>query len=405
MNLSFFITSRFINSQRKSKLISSVSSITIAGIATGIVVVILALTILDGFQNVIAEKISSFNTQIKVIGFGNRNLENPDFVISKIKKSFSNEVRLIEPFTFKLAIAKSKKFTDGINLTGITQNYFHHSLSKYLINNKNDSFDVEKIYLGKILASKLKVNKGDLITIFSLRNNQPPSLDNPPAIEQFAIAGIYETGIAEYDDGNAFIDYEISQKLFGMENECSGFNIEINKNVDPNLFANQLQDYLGYPFYVRTIYQVHQNIFTWIELQKKPIPIVLGLINIVALFNIIGTLLMIVLEKTNQIGILRAQGLSRKKIIFIFWAHSNYFILWGLFWGNLISLVFSLLQKYFNIIQLPSKVYFVTSVPISIELKNYLFVSLITIVVAYLSAIVPAFIASKIKPITALKFD
>jgi lipoprotein-releasing system permease protein len=405
MNLSFFITSRFIDSQRKSKLISSVSSITIAGIAIGIVVVILALTILDGFQNVIAEKISSFNSQIKVTGFGNRNLEQPEFVLSKIKENFKNEVRLVEPFTFKLAIAKSKKFTDGINLTGITQNYFHHSLSKYLVKSKNDSFEVGKIYLGKILASKLKVNKGDLITIFSLRNNRPPSIDNPPAIEQFTISGIYETGIAEYDDGNAFIDYEISQKLFGMENECSGFNIEINKNIDPNLFANKLQDFLGYPFYVRTIYQVHQNIFTWIELQKKPIPIVLGLIIIVALFNIIGTLLMIVLEKTNQIGILRAQGLSRKKIIFIFWAHSNYFILWGLVWGNLISLAFSLLQKYFNIIQLPSKVYFVTSVPISIELKNYLLVSLITIVVAYLSAIVPAFIASKIKPITALKFD
>lgn len=405
MNLSFFITSRFIDSQRKSKLISSVSSITIAGIVVGIIVVNIALTILDGFQNVIAEKISSFNSQIKVTGFGNRNLDQPDLVISKIEKNFYTGINLIEPFTFKLAIAKSKKFTDGINLSGITRNYFYHSLSKYLSNVKSDSFDPGKIYLGKILASRLKVSEGDLITIFCLRNNRPPSVENPPTIEQFTIGGIYETGIADYDDGNAFIDYKISQKLFGMEEQCSGFNIEINKSTNPNLFAGKLQDYLGYPFYVRTIYQVHQNIFTWIELQKKPIPIVLGLIIIVALFNIIGTLLMIVLEKTNQVGILRTQGLSRKKIILIFWTHSNYFIFWGLLWGNIISLVFSLLQKYFNIIQLPSKVYFVTSVPISIHIKNYLLVNVITILVAYLSASIPAIIASKIKPITALKFD
>ncbi|MEW6006392.1 MAG: FtsX-like permease family protein [Stygiobacter sp.] len=404
MRLSFFISNRFTKSQKKSKLISSVSTITISGIALGLIVVLLALSILDGFEKVISEKISTFNSQIKVTGFGNRNLENPDFVSLKIKNEFKNKIKFVDPFTFKLAIIKSKKFTDGVNLTGITETYFNRSLKKYLINAIKHYDDEKGIYVGKILSQKLKIKVGDKVTIFSLRNNQPPTLENPPAIEQFIVCGIYETGIAEYDDENAFIEFSLSQKLFGMENQFSGFNIEI-KNTDPNVFTNILQDYLGYPFYVRTIYQIHQNIFTWIELQKKPIPIILGLIIIVALFNIVGTLLMIVLDKTNQIGILRSIGLSKKNIIAIFLFNSNFFIYRGLIFGNLIALILSLLQKYFHIISLPSKVYFVTSVPIHINLLNYLFVSLITIVVAYLSALVPSFVATKIKPITALKFD
>lgn len=403
MNLSFFISKRFIKSQKKSKLISSVSAITIGGIALGLIVVLLALSILDGFEKVIGEKISNFNSQIKVTGFGNRNLDDPYYVTSKIKNQFNDKVKFIDPFTFKLAILKSKRLTDGVNLTGITETYFKRTLKKYLSDSASN-VNENSIYVGKILSQKLKIKVGDKVTIFSLRNNKPPTIDNPPAIEQFIVCGIYETGIAEYDDGNVFVDFSLSQKLFGMENQFSGLNIEI-KNSDPVVFANLLQDFLGYPFYVRTIYQIHQNIFTWIELQKKPIPIILGLIIIVALFNIVGTLLMIVLDKTNEIGILRSIGLSKKKILVIFLMNSNYFIYRGLLIGNLTALILSLFQKYFKIISLPSKVYFVTSVPIHINIFNYLVVSLVTIVVAYISALVPSLIATRIKPITALKFD
>ncbi|MCX7876718.1 MAG: FtsX-like permease family protein [Melioribacteraceae bacterium] len=404
MKLSLFISSRFIKSQKESKLISSVSFITISGIALGLIVVLLALSILDGFEKVISEKISNFNSQIKVTGFGNRNLNNPETVISNIQKKFKDEINLIEPFTYKLVIIKSKKITDGINLTGLTKKYFNHSIEKYLIEKSKNENEFNSIYVGKILSEKLKIKIDDKVTVFSLRNNKPPTIDNPPAIEQFIVKGIYETGIAVYDDGNAIIDFNLSQKLFGMENEFSGLNIEI-KNSDPNNFAVNLQDFLDYPFYVRTIYQVHQNIFTWIELQKKPIPIILGLIIIVALFNIVGTLLMVVLDKTNQIGILQSMGLSKKKLISIFILNSNYFIYRGLLIGNLVALILSVLQKYFNIISLPSKVYFVTSVPVSINLINYLIVNLITILVAFLSAFIPAYISTKIKPINAVRFN
>ena len=137
----------------------------------------------------------------------------------------------------------------------------------------------------------------DEITVFGLRNDQAPSMDNPPSIVQFRVAGIYESGLSEYDDLNAFINISTAQNMFGMGSLISGYNIKVKDIGKLKTLSDELQDFLGYPYYVRTIFQVHQNIFTWLDLQKKPIPIVLGLIIFVAVFNIVGTLLMLVLER------------------------------------------------------------------------------------------------------------
>ena len=407
MQLLLFLTRKFLKSKKDSRLISSVSKITIGGISVGIAVVIMALTILDGFENVVARKIAEFNSQVKITGFGNRDLPDPEYVSSKIKETFGNEITSVEPFASKLAIIKSKKITDGINLTGITDSFSNTSFKKFLIRGSQilDDKSGNKILIGKVLAQRLRLKLNDRITIFCLRGNQPPTRENPPSIEQFFVSGIYETGISEYDDGNAFITLQKSRELFGMKGTVSGFSVGIRNLNKTNKISGELQDYLGYPFYVRTIYQVHQNIFTWIELQKKPIPIVLGLIIIVAVFNIVGTMLMVVLERTNSIGILRSLGTERKFIIQSFIANSIYLIFWGLLFGNLLAFVFSLLQKEFNIISLPDKIYFVTSVPISIDVNNYLLVSGITVIVSLISSLLPAIAASKINPINALRFN
>jgi lipoprotein-releasing system permease protein len=174
-------------------------------------------------------------------------------------------------------------------------------------------------------------------------------------------------------------------------------------NIDK--IAQNIQDMFGYPYYVRTIFQIHQNIFTWLELQKKPIPIILGLIIFVAVFNVISTLLMIVLERTGAIGILRSLGANKKLIVKIFLFHGLYLSLIGIAIGTLVSLVFSLLQINYGIISLPGSVYFVTKVPIAINLENYLIVTLVTLVISFLASLLPSFAASRINPITAIKFD
>src|SRR3989339_798481 len=393
---------RFLNSNRKSGLVSSVSKITIGGIAIGITVVILALTILDGFESVISDKINEFNAQIKITGFGNRNLPASEYIAKKVTEDFKKDISSVDPFASKLAIIKSPKVTDGITLTGVSTQFASNSFNKFLVDGTIFSSEPtdKEVLIGKNLAQKMGILKGDRITIFCLRGNAPPSLENPPAIEQFSV-----TGISEYDDWNAFINLKSAQELFGMSDEVSGFNISINYPLKLSVISSRLQDYLGYPFYVRSIYQVHQNIFTWIELQKKPIPIVLGLIIIVAVFNIIGSLLMIVLEKTNAIGILKSLGAMNRHISRIFVYQGIFLAMIGIILGNILAYSLMSLQLRYNIISLPSSVYFTSTVPIILTSKIFIGVSLITLILCLTASFIPSYIASRVKPLSSLRFS
>ena len=407
MSFPLFLTGKYLKSKRDSRFLSVISLITIIGIAIGVAVVIIALTVLNGFDKIVTEKITDFNAHIKIIGFSNRNLPSPETVLPDLEKKFGKDLTSVEPFVNKLTIIKSKRFTEGITLTGIRTG------NNPLLNNfiKTGSFDLSvtedenKIVLGKTLAEKLFIKAGDTVTIFALKNDRTPTAENPPVIEQFKVTGIFESGMSEYDDLNAFINFNTAQQIFGMDGQISGYNIKVRDLKKVRMLSDQLQDYLGYPYYSRTIFQVHQNIFTWLELQKEPIPIILGLIIFVAVFNIIGTLLMIVLERTNAVGILRSLGANRRTIIKVFLYHALYLSFIGVVCGNMLALLLSLAQKYFDIISLPDKIYFVTHVPILIEPKNYLLVTIVTLAVSMLSSLLPAFIASKIKPISAIRFD
>ena len=407
MSLPLFFTKKYLKSKKDSRFLSVISFITILGISIGVAVVIIALTVLDGFDRVVSEKITNFNTHIKVTGFSNRNLSSPSSVIPALEKQFDGSFTRIQPFVSKLTIIKSKKMTEGITLTGIDTDK-DSELGNFI---QTGSFDLKsdgklpKMILGKTLSEKLLVKVGDTVTIFSLKNDEVPSMENPPAIEQFNVSGIYESGMSEYDDLNAFINFSTAQEMFGMGDLISGYNIKVKDLNRVKFLSEQLQDFLGYPYYVRTIFQVHQNIFTWLELQKEPIPIILGLIIFVAVFNIVGTLLMIVLERTNAVGILRSLGANRKLIMKTFLYHAMFLTFLGVLFGNLLALVLSLLQQQFDVISLPDKIYFVTRVPISIEIKNYLLVTAITVAVSLLASMLPALIASRIKPISAIRFE
>lgn len=408
MSLAGFLTKRYIKSKKDSRFISVISFITILGITLGVAVVIMALTILDGFQEVVSEKIVEFNSHLKVISFGNRNLPDPNEVIPEIQKQFGRDFISIQPFVSKLAIARSHHLTEGVTLTGInpaTTRLQTDNIIKQGAFDLNDSDSTFKILLGEKLAEKMFVKIGDKITVFGLRNDKVPSTDNPPAIAQFTVAGIYESGLSEYDDLNAFVNISTAQNIFGMGSQISGYNIKVKDITKLKALSDELQDFLGYPYYVRTIFQVHQNIFTWLDLQKKPIPIILGLIIFVAVFNIVGTLLMLVLERTNAVGIIRSLGGSRKLIMKIFLLHAVYITAIGVAAGNFLAFVISFLQEKFDIISLPGKVYFVTKVPIAISSDNYILVSAVTIAVALTASLLPAFIASRIKPISAIRFD
>ncbi|MGD8781784.1 MAG: ABC transporter permease [Ignavibacteria bacterium] len=397
-----------MKSKKDSKFISLVSSIAVLGIALGVIVLNISLTVLDGFESTVTQKIVDINAHIKISSFRNLNLPGYKKEIPKITGLIGRSFESISPFVTKFAIIKTKLISEGIQVTGTDKSLDNSSIRKYIINGEFDFATGSTKYgivIGKKLADKLQVGINDKISLLALKNDEIPSFTNPPAIEQFIVTGIYESGMSQYDDLNVYIDLEIAQDFFGIGEKVSGYNIKLNNTSVIDSLESVLQNNLRYPYYVRSVFKVHQNIFTWIDLQKEPIPIVLGIIIIVAVFNIIGMLLMIVLEKTESIGILKSLGANKATISTIFTLQGLYLSFIGIIIGNSISIIFSILQNNFNLISLPSSVYFISSVPISINWINYFIVSVSTILLSVLAAYIPSKIAANTKIISAIRFE
>jgi len=224
-----------------------------------------------------------------------------------------------------------------------------------------------------------------------------------PDISRFKINGIYETGMAKYDDMVIYIPFGKAASIFRIpEGSTLAYDIMLKdvSMVKPVLKA--LEEELGYPYYGLTVFDIHGSMFAWIELQKEPIPIVLGLISIVAVFNILTILLVTVVEKTKTIGILRTLGLRNRDIMSLFVFQGTKIGLYGTLIGSAIALLFCILQSQFHLIHLPGEIYFVDSLPVDINPLHYLIVIGTAVSLSFLATLIPSFIAVRVNTITAL---
>ncbi|MGE5497194.1 MAG: ABC transporter permease, partial [Syntrophothermus sp.] len=410
--ISLFIANRYTLSPRNSRLISLISVISITGIAIGVATLIIALTVIKGFEKAISDKLVQLNSHIQISSFSNRPLPNYEVTLPVLERRLKQHATGISPFVLGLAIIKSRNATEGTTFKGILPEYNIYNLQGYMTSGKLDLTlrnDLPPISIGRKLADKLFVKVGDRVTIFNLNNNNIQSNvisdENPPSIKQFRVSGIFESGMAEYDDQFSYINLNTAQDLMKFGNRINGYDIRINDISKADSLAQNLTYYLGYPYYARSIFKIYQHIFTWIDLQKKLVPISLVLIVIVAVFNIISTLLMIVLERSGAIGTLGSLGARKKQIISIFLVQGIYLSIAGILLGNLIAYILSILQDKFDLISLPESVYFMSKAPILIDWQNYLFVSLATFALCIIAALIPSYIASRIRPISALRFE
>ncbi|MCB0747136.1 MAG: ABC transporter permease [Ignavibacteriae bacterium] len=406
MKFSFQIASRYIRSKKSANFLSLISVITIAGIALGVTVLIMAISILSGFDKTVSENIIKFNAHINISGYGDRNLKDFNSTSEKIKDKIENQYASFSPYISKKVLITKSDFADGIILTGIDSSYAESSLNRILVEgNLNISQDKYNIILGKKLAAKLKVEINDLVSIIALNNDESPSVTNLPLIEQFKVSGVYESGMAEYDDIFAYINFSTAKNLFEINDQVTGYNINLKNISEIDSTKNLLQDLLPYPYYVRSYRDINKHIFTWLELQQKPIPIVLGLIIIVAVFNIVGALLMLIIQKTEAIGVLKSLGATGKQIVLIFVFQGLFLAGVGILLGNMFAFILSWLQNTYKIISLPEQIYYLSAVPIFIDLRMYLLISAVGLALAFFAALIPSYIASRIQPITAIKFN
>ena len=407
MEFILLILKKFLRLQKESKFLSTITFISIFGISIGVVILEIALSVLNGFEKEIEKRLVGFNLHILAEGYEGKPVNFNDIELKKFSEAIGNELSGISPFAGQLALIKLKKFKEGVYLKGILPEYDYSNLRMSIIKGEYKLIynGFSTIIIGQKLARKIGAKVGDTLTAFSLQSFVLPVDIENLKIKKFIVAGIYESGMAEYDDANAFIHLKSAQELFGLNDKISGYEIKLNDPQKADYFSLKLSTALGYPYHVRSIFQTYRNIFNWIELQKKPIPIVLALITIVAIFNVISTLLIFVMDKTNSIGILKTLGANSKQIKLIFVLNGLVIGLIGTLSGNLIAVVLLNLQKRFEIIKIPEGVYFLDKVPLSIEFESFLLVSFISLFISILFSLLPAKFAAKIDIIKSIKFS
>jgi len=354
----------------------------------------------------LTEKLINLDSHIQVVGFSNNQLPLVERNTVTIRRILGKNLDRIEPYVASLAIVNRRGMNEGMTLKGVKPDYFERLRDVRIIEGRRVLNEGKnEMIIGKTLATKLFIKTGDKVNIFALKNNEAPSAENPPAIEKFEVAGIFESGLAKYDNNFAYIDIENASSLFGFGENISGYEIKLNNIASTDSLTNLLQESLRYPHYVTTVFQIYRHIFTWIELQKKPIPIVLALIIIVAIFNIVSTLLMVVMEKTSAIGVFKSLGVSKRKINMIFLQHGIFIGFLGVAAGNILAYVLIRLQLSYSLITLPAEVYFTSEVPLILNSEIFLLVSILSFVLSVTVAILPSSIASRISAISTLRFN
>ena len=415
MNTELFIAKRlYKGNQKKKKRVSTPAvSIAIAGIALGLVVMILSVSIVIGFKKEIRGKVIGFGSHIQITSFGDNNsyelkpIAVSDSLLSLI--TANSEIRHVQPYIIKPGIIKTDENFQGIVLKGVDDNYDWEFFKKNMVEgdiiNADDTSGVNQAIISKDIADKLHLKLGDRFTTYFVQE--------PVRARRFDITGIYQTNFEDYDKLYILTDMSLLAKLNQWDDDyASGLEVLVKdyNQLDlttQNLFFDMAshRDKLDNTLYARSIKDINPIIFDWLNLLDMNVWIIIILMLVVSGFTMISGLLIIILERTNMIGILKAVGTRDFNIRKIFLYLSSFLILKGLFWGNIIALIICFAQKYLHIIKLNPEVYYTSYVPIDINLWNILIINVGTLIVSMLMMIGPSYLIAKMSPAKSIKFE
>jgi lipoprotein-releasing system permease protein len=414
MNLPYFIAHRLIIGRREGTSFSRpINIIAITGIAMGLAVMILAVAILTGFKQQIREKVVGFGSHIQIINFdSNISLETTPIsdtaeFVPKIKQIAG--IRHVQVFATKAGIIKTNQDIQGVILKGIGSDfdwsYFKSNMVDGTVFTVTDTVRTDKVIISKKISDMLRLRTGDSFTMHFIQD--------PPRMRKFTVSGIYETSLEEFDKIYVFCDIGHIKKLNGWEDDqVSGFEIFIDDFDKLDEMTVSVRDAIGYkiseeqPKYkVINIKIKYPQIFDWLNFQDINVIIIILLMLIVAGFNMISGLLILILEKTNMIGILKALGSEDITIRRVFLYQAAYLIGKGLFWGNLIGIGLAFLQLKTGLITLDSSSYYIKTVPVNLELIHILLLNAGTMAAIIIMLLVPSQLISRITPVKAIRYD
>lgn len=390
--------------------------VSVLGIALGIALMILTVSVITGFQREIRNKLIGFGSHIQISNYDDNVSDEPQPVSSRQpflgRLKADPEVKHVEIYAIKSGIIRTKKDNEGVLLKGVSSDYDWTFINDNLVAGKtfsvSDTGLSRNIVISELLAAKLELKVNDKIAIYFLtkKTDSAENISYEQRVKTFYISGIYTTGFEDIDERLVLVDIGQIQKLnYWKKDQVAGFEVTIKDYRKLDELGVRIDDMIGQGLVAQTIKQTHPTVFSWLEQQDISGVIVITLMILVAAINMISALLILILERTNMIGILKALGAKNSSIQRIFLYNATYLIGKGLLWGNMIGIGIALLQKHFGLFTLDPKTYYIAVIPISLSVVNILLLNIGTLLCCLLMLIVPSFIVSRITPVKAIRFS
>jgi len=391
MNLYLQFVLRYLYPKSGNSFSSNASVLAIIGLSIGLFSLILTMSIIKGFENVLENKLSSIDGLIRVQNILGKPISEKDNLDSLL---YSTDIPIkVSPYIRGTAMIRLGKYTEGIIIEGVSKlpdrSYFDI---------EQTSIDDNKIIIGKSLSDDLGIDIGDKVIINPLINS--PDKFNMQKFNLIEVSGIFKTGMQEYDKTIAYVSIDKAKEIFEMKSQVSGY--VINSKEPLYEIIERLNNYIRYPYYLESWKDRHRIIFDWINIQRLPIIIIFGLISLVAITNIMATISMIIREKNSQIGILMAQGMKPNDIRKIFFYYGGTIGLAGCFFVSVAAYLFIIVQNRFKVISLPEDIYFMDYVPAVFDYSIFTFVLISTILISVISTVFPTKNIIKMRPSQAL---
>lgn len=411
MNLEYFIAKRLITVRDfKSSISAPIIKIAISAIAIGIIMMIVSVATGIGLQKKIRDKVSAFNGQIIISNYDNNNSDVTLIPISKKQDFYPNfksvpEVSHIQAIATKAGIIRTENAFEGIVFKGVGADYDWNNIKEYLVEGRLPDFSKslnEEVLISRFLADRLNLKIGDRFNTFFIKEEQ----GKMPNSRRFKIAGIFNSGFQDFDATYILGDIRHIQRINKWNSDQIGaFEVFVKDFDDIKTTGDKIYDQTSSSLDTKTIKEKYSYIFDWLKLFDFNIVVILAVMILVATINMVVALLVLILERTQMIGILKALGANNWTVRRIFLYNAFYLIIRGLFWGNLIGIALLLIQQQFGVIHLNPENYYVNQAPVYLNWGYIILLNLLTVTVCFIVLLIPSYIITKISPVKAIRFD
>ncbi len=411
MNYELFIAKRIIAAkQYKSSISSPIIKIAITAIALGIIIMLISIATGVGLQKKIKEKISGFNGHIQISNYEENNSKvtvNPISIEQTFYPNFTTVegIKNVQSYASKAGIIRTEKDFEGIILKGVNVDYDWSFFKTYLIEGQVLEITGEvsnEVLISKMTADRLGLSLGAEFNTFFVKDDPTKA----PNARRFTVIGIYNSGFKEFDENYIIGDIKQIQRLNKWEaNQIGGFEILLDDFDALQQKGDEIYNSIPNTLNAETISEKYPAIFEWLDLFDTNIIVIVAIMILIAGINMITALLVLILERTQMIGILKALGNTNWSIRKIFLYNAGYLIAIGLFFGNVIGIGILLAQKYLGFIQLNPETYYVSQAPVYLDINYILLLNVGTLVLCLTMLLIPSYIVSKISPVKAIKFD